>query len=163
MQAGPISGIKKRSIRDAAAIWVALALAYMVFAGSVSVNEGLAALACASLGTLWWWVVGRRGGIHFHFGLEPLRPLGPAILGMPQQTARVGIRLAKALLGRAGGGQIRERSAAAVSWATPDGDTAPAARAVGLLAASLAPDSYVLTLDRAHGTVATHALEEDAR
>jgi hypothetical protein len=48
-------------------------------------------------------------------------------------------------------------------WARLEGDTAPAARAVGLLAASLAPDSYVLTLDREHGTVATHALENDAR
>ncbi|MGH1572710.1 hypothetical protein ACRAWG_21105 [Methylobacterium sp. P31] len=163
MQAGPISGIKKRSTRDAAAIWVALALTYMVFAGSVSVNEGLAALACASLGTFWWWTVGRRGGIRFHFSLEPLRPLGPAILDMPRQTARVGIHLTKALLGRAGGGQTRERSAAEMAWATPDGDTAPAARAVGLLAASLTPDSYVLTLDREHGTVATHALEDEAR
>ncbi|MHB2206925.1 hypothetical protein [Methylobacterium sp. CM6257] len=162
MQAGPISGIKKRSTRDAVAIWVALALTYLVFAGSVSLNEVLAALACASLGTLWWWAVGRRGDIHFHFGLGPFRPLGPAILGMPRQTARVGIHLARALLGRAGGGQTRERSAADVAWATSTGDTAPAARALGLLSASLAPDSYVLTVDRAHGTVATHALEEQA-
>lgn len=163
MRAGPISGIRRRSTRDGVAIWIALVLTYMVFAGSVSVNEGLAGLGCASLATLWWWGVGRSGGIRFHFGGDTLRPLGPAILEMPRQTAKVGIYLLKALLGRAGGGAMCERSASEVSWATPEGEAAPAARAVGLLAASLTPDSYVLTLDRAHGTVATHALENDAR
>jgi hypothetical protein len=123
----------------------------------------MAALGCASLATLWWWGVGRSGGIRFHFGRDTLRPLGPAIRDMPRQTAKVGLHLVKAVLRRAGGGATRERSASEVSWATPEGDAAPATRAIGLLAASLAPDSYVLTLDRAHGTVATHALEDDAR
>ncbi|MBN4094176.1 MULTISPECIES: hypothetical protein [Methylobacterium] len=159
-QAGPIGGIRKRSRRDGAAIWVVLALTYMVFAGSVSLNEGMAAVGCASLGTLWWWGVGRRGGLRFRFDRASLHPLGPAVRDMPRQTARVGLHLLRAILGRAGGGATRERSAAEIAWATPEGDAAPAARAVGLLAASLAPDSYVLTLDRAHGTVVTHGLEE---
>ena len=160
MRAGPISGIRKRSRRDGAAIWIVLALTYMVFAGSVSLNEGMAAVGCASLGTLWWWGVARRGGLRFRFDSASLRPLGPAILAVPRRTARVGLHLLRAVVGRAGGGAIRERSAVEIAWATPDGETAPAARAVGLLAASLAPDSYVLTLDRAHGTVVTHGLEE---
>ncbi len=143
-------------------IWVALALAYLVFAGSPSVNEGLATVACASLGTAWWWVVGRRGGVRFRFERAALRPLAEAVLGLPGQTLRVGVHLVKALLGRAAGGTTRERSAAEVPWATPHGETAPAARAVGLFAASLAPDSYVLTLDRDHGTVATHVLTGEA-
>jgi hypothetical protein len=163
MRAGPISGINDRSTRDAAAIWVAVALAYMVFAGSVSLNEGFAAIGCATLGTAWWWIVGRRGGTRFHFDRQTLRPLGPAIRSMPRQTLRVGRSLAKAVLGRAEGGTTRAQSAAEVTWATPSGDTAPAARAVGLFAASLAPESYVLTLDRAHGTVTTHVLEDDGR
>ncbi|MEE7447292.1 hypothetical protein MRF4_05405 [Methylobacterium radiotolerans] len=160
MRAGPISGIRQRSRRDGAAIWVVLTVTYMVFAGSVSLNEGLAAVGCASLGTLWWWSVGRRGGLRFRFDRESLRPLAPAILAMPRQTARVGLHLLRAVLGRAGGGATRERSAADLAWATPDGEAAPATRAVGLLTASLAPDSYVLTLDRVHGTVVTHGLEE---
>jgi hypothetical protein len=163
MRAGPISVVRRRSTRDGVAIWISLASTYMVFAGSVSVNEGVAALGCASLATLWWWGVGRRGGIRFHFGGGTLRPLGPAIRDIPRQTAKVGIHLLKAVLGRTGGGATRERSASEMPWARPEGGTAPAARAVGLLAASLAPDSYVLTLDREHGTVATHALENDAR
>ncbi len=162
MRAGPISSVKDRSTRDAVAIWIALALAYLVFAGSLSVNEGLATLVCATLGTAWWWVAGRRGGVRFRFDGAVLRPLGPALLGMPRQTARAGRHLIKALLGRAAGGATRDRSAAEIPWATPHGDTAPAVRAVGLFAASLAPDSYVLTLDREHGTVATHALEDPA-
>lgn len=160
MRAGPISGIRQRSRRDGAAIWVVLTVTYMVFAGSVSLNEGLAAVGCASLGTLWWWSVGRRGGLRFRFDRESLRPLAPAILAMPRQTARVGLHLLRAVLGRAGGGATRERSAADLAWATPDVEAAPATRAVGLLTASLAPDSYVLTLDRVHGTVVTHGLEE---
>jgi|GEM_PF-1391386 len=163
MRAGPISGLKDRSTRDAVAIWLLLAVTYLVFAGSLSVNEGLAMVACATLGTVWWWAVGRRGGIRFHFDRAMLKPLGMALLGMPRQTVRVGVHLAQALLGRAEGGVVRERSAAEIPWATPHGGTASAERAVGLLAASLAPDSYVLSLDREHGTVVTHALEDAAR
>ncbi|MEL6063814.1 MULTISPECIES: hypothetical protein [unclassified Methylobacterium] len=163
MRLGPISGIKERSTRDAVAIWVLLAVTYMVFAGSVSVNEGIAMVVCATLGTAWWWVVVRRGGVRFRFDRASLRPLGPAILGMARQTMRVGFHLARAVFGRAGGGATQEQSAAAIPWARPDGAIAPATRAVGLLAASLAPDSYVLSLDRAHGTVTTHALEGEAR
>lgn len=161
MRAGPISGLRGRSGRDGLAIWVVLALTYMVFAGSVSVNEGLAALVCASLGTLWWWGVGRRGGVRFRFDRGTLRPIWRALRGLPRETVQVGGQLVRALRGGgAGGGTTRERSASDFAWATPDGATAPAARAVGLLAASLAPDSYVLTLDRDHGTVVTHGLEE---
>lgn len=159
MRTGATSGPDQRLVRDAVAIWIAFALTYMVFAGSVGVNEGLAGFVCASLATTWWWRVGRRGG-HFRFDFGLLRPLGPALLGLAPQTVRIGYRLMTVLLGHAARGTTRERSAADVAWATPVGPTAPAARAVGLLAASLAPDSYVLTLDRAHGTVATHALED---
>jgi hypothetical protein len=160
MRVGPITDIHQRSARDALVIWIILALAYLVFAGSVSVNEGLAGIGCASLGTAWWWAVGRRGGVRFRFDRVALRPLGPALLSMPRQTVRVGRNLVRAVLGRTRDGLTRERSAAAIPWAVPD---SPAARAVGLFAASLAPDSYVLTLDREHGTVMTHVQEDDAR
>ena len=75
MRAGPISSVKDWSTRDAVAIWIALALAlaYLVFAGSLSVNEGLATLVCATLGTAWWWVAGRRGGVRFRFDGAVLR------------------------------------------------------------------------------------------
>jgi len=63
MQVGPIRSIAEQSTRDAVAIWIALALTYLVFAGTVSVNEGLAAIVCATLGTAWWWGVGRRSGL----------------------------------------------------------------------------------------------------
>ncbi|SDM43125.1 hypothetical protein SAMN05216360_10271 [Methylobacterium phyllostachyos] len=162
MQAGPIKALKDRSTRDAVAIWLLLAATYLVFAGSVSLNEGLAMVACATLGTIWWWAVGRRGGIRFRFSRALLKPFGAALLGMPRQTVRVGVHLARAVLGQTGGGVVRERSAAEIAWATPHGGTAPAERAVGLLAASLAPDSYVLTIDRPHGTVVTHALKDAA-
>ena len=149
-------------MRDAVAIWAALVLTYMVFAGAVNVSESVAAVGCASLGTLWWWGVGRRGGTRFHFDRGTLRPLGPAILAVPRQAVHVGLRLSRVVLGRAGGGTTRERTASELSWAAASGDTVYAARAVGLFAASLTPDSYVLILDREHGTVATHALEDDA-
>ena len=112
---------------------------------------------------LWWWAVGRRGG-RFQFDLHALRPLGPALLSMPRKAAGVGLHTgegpARARRGWRDPGAQRLRD----NRARPrQGATAPAARAVGLLAASLAPDSYVLTLDRRHGTVAMHVLEDDAR
>lgn len=162
MRLGPISGLRERTTRDAVAIWLLLALTYLVFAGSLSVNEGLAMVGCATLGTAWWWVVGRRGGVRFRFDRAVLRPLGRAVLGMARQTVRVGLHLVRAVLGRAEGGATHAQGAPALAWARPDGETASATRAVGLLSASLAPDSYVLTLDRAHGTVTTHVLEAEA-
>ncbi|TXN82812.1 hypothetical protein FV234_08665 [Methylobacterium sp. WL8] len=149
---------QERSTRDAAAIWIALDFAYLVFAGTVSVNECVAAIVCATLATAWWWGVGRRGGVRFHFDRAAFRPLGAAILGLPRQTTRAGRDLVEALRADGAGGRICKQSVAELAWATPNGPTAPAARAIGLLAASLAPDSFVLVLDRAHGTVATHAL-----
>lgn len=162
MQVGPIRSIGEQSTRDAVAIWIALALTYLVFAGTVSVNEGLAAIVCATLGTAWWWGVGRRSGLRFRFDRAALRPLGAAILNLPRQTAQAGRHLIEAVRTCGAGGKICERSVAGLGWATPDGPTARAARAVGLLAASLAPDSFVLNLDRAHGTLTTHALRSEA-
>ncbi|TXM67277.1 hypothetical protein FV226_22250 [Methylobacterium sp. WL12] len=149
---------QERSTRNAAAIWIALDFAYLVFAGTVSVNECVAAIVCATLATAWWWGVGRRGGVRFHFDRAAFRPLGAAIQDLPRQTARAGRHLVEALRADGAGGRICEQSVAELAWVTPRGPAAPAARAVGLLAASLAPDSFVLVLDRAHGTVATHAL-----
>ena len=162
MRAGPIGGIRERATRDGVAIWIALALVYLAFAGTVSVNEALAAIVCATLGTAWWWGVGRRGGVRFRFDRAVLRPLGPAIRGLPRGTARAGGHLIAAMRRPGAAGRTCLRSADGLDWATAAGPTAPAARAVGLLAASLAPDSFVLALDRAHGTVATHALGSEA-
>jgi hypothetical protein len=50
IRAGPISGIRYRATRHAAAIWLGLAVVYMDFAGPVSVHEGVAAVLCATLG-----------------------------------------------------------------------------------------------------------------
>ncbi|MGT2487648.1 monovalent cation/H(+) antiporter subunit G [Methylobacterium oryzae CBMB20] len=153
MRAGPISGIRQRSRRDGAAIWVVLTVTYMVFAGSVSLNEGWppsgAPVSGRSGGGASGGAAGCASASIGNRCVRSLRPSSPCRARPPAS----GCTSCAPFSERAGGGATRERSAADLAWATPDGEAAPATRAVGLLTASLAPDSYVLTLDRVHGTV----------
>ncbi|MDP4024183.1 hypothetical protein Q8W71_16260 [Methylobacterium sp. NEAU 140] len=144
-----------------AAVWIVLAAVYLLFAGSVSLNEALAGAVCASLGTLWWDRAARRGGLSFRVALPALRPLAEAALGLPRRTLRVGARLARALVDGRDLGTVERRTAAGIPWTRAEGPEAPAVRAFGLLGASLAPDSYVMHLDTEHGQVMCHVLTGD--
>lgn len=141
------------------AIWLRLAAVYVLLVGSLSVNEAIAGATCASLGAAWWAFAARRSGIRFRVSGPLLKMLIAPILALPGSILQVGASLARALTRRLSHGSLRRPPEAETGWARADGPSAPAVRAVGLLAASLTPDSYVLRLDP-RGAVIEHALSD---
>ena len=125
----------------ALAAWVILFALYLLFAGSVSLDEAGTGAAAATLACIWWAFGGRRGGMRFAGWLYHLAPLGRAVAALPGATARVAGQLVHHIrYGRPPGRTVYERDSDS-AWANAD---TPAEQALGLIAKSLAPDSYVL-------------------
>ncbi len=139
----------------AAAAWVVLFALYLLFAGSFSLDEAATGAAAATLACLWWALGGRRGGMRF---AGWTRHLGPHRQGDPRPARRDG----------AGGGATRPphplrppagpdplRAGRRSAWAVAD---TPAERALGLIAKSLAPDSFVLREKGGDAGIVEHRL-----
>ncbi|GJE40542.1 hypothetical protein [Methylobacterium persicinum] len=124
-----------------AAVWLLLFALYILCAGSLSLNEGLAGAVTAALGSIWWAFAGRGGGMRFSGWMSGLGPVGHAILGLPGATGRVAGQLVHAVIGGGPRGSVAYERDAESAWANAE---LPAERALGLIAASLAPDSFVL-------------------
>lgn len=141
-------------------IWAAGAIAYMVLAGQASADEIAAAVLIGGLAAGWHFAVMHDGARRFRFERPALRAVGASSIGLPGATLRVGARLASALV------RPVDRSAAGRRVEQPfDRGGAEDARdrgrrAVVVLAASLAPDSYVLDLPMGKETIVFHALTE---
>ena len=146
-----------------ALVWIVLAGTYVLFVGSFGTNEAIACAASASLAALWWHQVARRGGTRFAIPPGAVTAIARAAAGLPARTAWVAARLAGACLGVDGSGSSRTRPLSASGWpgATARGDEGATGRALGLLAASLAPDSYVLRLNTARRDIVEHTLRDD--
>jgi hypothetical protein len=136
-------------------VWAVLFGLYMLFAGSFSLDEAGAGAVCAGFGALWWARAGRTGGTHFSGWTRSLRPVWDALLAMPGATARVGGRLVGVVLRGGPPGSVAYKRDADSAWA--QADTA-AERALGLIGASLAPDTYVLRENGGDGGIVDHAL-----
>lgn len=156
---GP-GGHSSRSVLAIGATALALAALYLLFAGSVGLNEGIACVISAGLGTVWARRAGRIGDPTFRPRPRMLRPVARAVASLPLETLRTGRDLTRAILGGRGGA-IEARPVGTISR-HPASDTSPEAqadRAIGVFAASLAPRSYVLRLDGEGGQVAVHTSE----
>ncbi|MCJ2013042.1 hypothetical protein [Methylobacterium sp. J-076] len=138
-----------------AVAWVTLFAFYLMFAGSVSLNEAGTGAAAATLACIWWAFGGRRGGMRFSGWPSALGPLWRATVGLPAATAKVAGQLARAAIRGAPPGTVDYERDADSAWATAE---APAERALGLIAASLAPDSYVLREKGGDAGIVTHSL-----
>lgn len=138
-----------------AVVWVELFALYILFAGSFSLNEGMVGAASAALGCIWWAFAGRSGGLRFSGWTASLRPVGHAVLALPGATARVGGQLVRAVIRGDTSGIVAYERDTGSAWANAD---SPAERALGLIAASLAPDSYVLREKGGDAGIVTHSL-----
>lgn len=135
--------------------WVVLLALYMLFAGSFSLDEAATGAAAASLACLWWALGGRRGGMRFTGWTRHLAPIAGAILTLPAATVRVAGQLVHTIRhGEPPGTTAYERDADS-AWAMAD---APAERALGLIAKSLAPDSFVLREKGGDAGIVEHRL-----
>jgi len=146
---------RERLALGVAGAWLVLMALYILFVGSLSLNEAMAGATSALLASLWWARVGRIGGKHFDGWFTALRPLGGALLALPAATMKVGAQLVGIVLRGVPQGDVAYRSGADSAWARSD---EPAERAYGLIATSLSPDSYILRDDEGDGGVLDHAL-----
>jgi hypothetical protein len=147
-----------RSALGIATTWVVLAGLYVLFVGSFSLSEAIAGSVSAALGCAWWVHTGGRGDIRFPGGIGELRPLGTALLGLPGATLRVASELAGTVARGSPLGTVGYRRDAGSAWARAD---EPGERALGLVAASLAPDSFVLREDAGDSGILDHRLVRD--
>jgi hypothetical protein len=111
---------------------------YLLLAGSAGGDEVVAAVACATAGVAASLLLRRCGDRQFDFrGVAIARPLLQALRRMPGETGQVGWRMT---MGRAAAGALCRRPGSA-----PDASTHGAAtRAIGVLATSVTPNSFVV-------------------
>jgi hypothetical protein len=138
--------------------WLAAAGLYLLFAGTLSVTEATAAAAGASL-ALAFHVAARRCSIFSFAGPVPWARLICRALGtVIRDIVSVAVRLAAAgLTGRPGEGETRQ--------AFDPGDDSPQAerrRAVVTLAASIAPNGYVMGIETDPPMLLMHRLAPSA-
>jgi hypothetical protein len=158
MASGDASSMSGHFALRLAVVWAVLFGLYMLFAGSLSLDEAVTGAACAGVGSVWWARAGRTGGIHFSGWTRCLGPVGKALAAMPGATVRVGGQLVGAVLRGGPPGSVAYRRDADSAWA--DAET-PAERALGLIGASLAPDTYVLREHGGDGGIVDHALSPE--
>lgn len=154
----PIASATARPGRFALAIavvWVVLFGLYLMFSGTFSLNEAMTGAGASALSCVWWGFAGRGGGIRFSGWIRYLSPIGQAILALPGATAKVAGQLARIALQGGPPGAVAYERGAESAWAHGE---APAERALGLIAASLAPDSYVLREKGGDAGIVEHSL-----
>lgn len=154
----PIASATARPGRFAlaiAAVWAVLFGLYVMFSGTLSLNEAVTGAGASALACVWWAFAGRKGGMRFSGWLRYLSLIGQAVLGLPRATATVAGQLGRIAVHGGPPGVVAYERDADSAWAYAD---APAERALGLIAASLAPDSYVLREKGGDAGIVEHSL-----
>jgi len=131
--------------------------AYLLFAGSASASELLTSAALAILATAWSMALRHVSGARFRFSRAHLRPWARAWLDVPAATWKTGLALVRALVRREPAG--RADTAPFRSGASDD-PVERARRATAVLAASLAPASYVVRAEPGGSTALMHGITD---
>ena len=137
-------------------VWMTCSLAYLVLAGQVSPDEGAAAVVLGAGGTLLWVLLRRVSDRRFRFDRWSALALVRALVGLPTGTFRVGRTLLAALSGDVSGRRLEQ----IFHGGERDDPSEAGRRATVVLAASLAPDSFVLRVERGRDMIAVHALAD---
>lgn len=143
------------TLATAVVVCVVLFALYVLFVGSISVNETIAGGLSTILATLWWVRIGRMNGVRFAGWLAAMRPLGGALAALPGATLKVGRQLVGVIVRGGPPGSVAYRPEGESAWASAD---RPAERAFGLIAASLSPDSFIVREDEGDKGTLDHAL-----
>ncbi len=138
--------------------WIVLLGLWLLFVDSLARPEVLVGLAAAAIATLAALGIHARGGVRYHFRWRWLLLLR----GVPADVLRDSWLLAALLWRRIVRG---ERTAGAFRTVpfliTGDDPTSAARRAFVVTATSVAPNTYVVRVDRAQGTTLIHQLVPD--
>jgi multisubunit Na+/H+ antiporter MnhE subunit len=128
---------------------------YMALAGSMSATEWATGAVLGILTAAWGAALRRVSSARFRFSRAHLAPWTRALLGLPAATWRTGVVLAVTLLRPVSPGRT-DRVAFRPGPAHEPGERAR--RATALLAASLAPASYVVCADNDGSEILLHGI-----
>lgn len=135
--------------------WMFWLAVYLMLAGQLGLSELLTGGILAGLALLWSIVIRRTGGRPFKFSMSHVSPWLRAIGGLFPATARTAATLLR--VAAMGGSPGRSVETAFVQG-IHDAPEARARRASAILAASLAPDSFVVRSDDARQRALFHGI-----
>jgi len=141
-------------------IWCIAFAIYLLFAGTISVTELMAAGVLASLAAAWAHAIRQCSRRPFSVASEQIMPVLRAVAGLFPATLRTCATLLKAV---AAGGSPGRALRCRFEFGMAEDPRARTRRAVAVLCASLAPDSFVVTADRAKGEVLIHSIDRSGR
>ena len=133
-------------------VWACLFATYLLFAGQLSADEAVAGAVCAAAAVLWWVRARRASARAFAFDVGSWAAAGRACRKLPGTTLTVAGVLLRALVHRETG-QVTH-------WLFAHGQRADpfdsGRRAVVVLAASIAPDGFVVRTPMERGEIVVH-------
>lgn len=135
--------------------WCVAFAGYLLFAGRFSVHEFAVAAVLACGATIWTWMIRNCAPRHFAFSWRHPYAWMHAIGSAVPATWHVFRVLARVVVFGASPGRA---SAAPFMRGAEDDPRERARRASAVLAASLAPDSFVVRAEPGHDEVLTHTL-----
>ncbi|WGR93119.1 hypothetical protein MTX26_24945 [Bradyrhizobium sp. ISRA443] len=133
--------------------WAALSGLYLAFSGQISVAEVTAGLLAALLATSYVMLVRHMTDRAFSIPAPPRAVVAQAARALVVDVFRVGAVLARAPFSGQNGRFVREPAAL-----SHDGPSAAGGRAIAIIAASIAPNSYVI--DAKRDTLELHRLAD---
>ncbi len=139
--------------------WPAAFGSYLVFAGTISGSEIATGIVVAALTTLWAALIRLDSEVQFAFRGDALMRMLKELLRVPIAAIRVGARLLAAIAGRPPGRPVLQQ----FRYGAEDDPMERSRRAAAVLGASVAPDKFVLRIDKGRDVVLLHEIGESAR
>ncbi|HEX4041177.1 MAG TPA: hypothetical protein VHY10_05705 [Xanthobacteraceae bacterium] len=137
------------------AVWCLTFAAYLLFAGTASVDELVTAVVLAGLAAAWAQFIRGCSPRRFAKSRELVAPLWRAIGSLFRATAQTGKLLLKVA---AAGGSPGRLHVTNFHYGRRNDPVQRSRRAAAVLLASLAPDRFVVAVDRKSRTVLIHNL-----
>lgn len=140
-------------------VWCFVFGTYLIFAGTLSVSELLTGVVVSALATVWAGLISASPARRFSAAKEQIRPALVAVAALFMATVRTGGVLAKvAVRGGSPGRSVRSR----FRFGPREDPRARSRRAIAVLCASLAPNRFVVEVERSRGEALLHAVDMSA-
>ncbi len=140
-------------------MWCVAFGSYLLFAGTISFSELLTGVGLATLAVLFAHVVRENSRRRFSAAREQIRPLLRAVGDILPATGRTGAVLAAVVVcGGSPGRSMRSR----FRFGLAEDPRQRTRRGLAVLCASLAPNRFVVDVERARGEALTHAVDRSS-
>lgn len=136
-------------------IWCSAYVTYLIFAGTLSADELGVAAVLASLSALWAYALRENSRRRFSAAWADIPPVLKALGGLYPAAARTGAVLLRTVARGGSPGRARPRR---FRFGPADEARERGRRALAVLCASLAPDRFVVNVERGRSEALLHAV-----